>query len=182
MILILKRNFYSRNTLDVAKSLLGQVLCRRLDDGNVIRGIIVETEAYMENDPACHAYNGPTRRSKILFEKPGTAYIYFTYGMYHMLNLVTDKKEYGAGVLIRAIEPLCLIPDTNGPGKLCRSLEITRDLNGIDVTTDKNAIWVEKGEEIPEENIVQTTRIGIKHGKELPWRFYVKNNKWVSKK
>src|SRR5574344_1896072 len=175
---ILNHNFYLKDTLDVAKNLLGCILCRKIDN-KILKGIIVETEAYTQEDPACHAYRGVTKRSKIMYEKGGIAYVYFTYGMYHCMNVVTEKEGRGCAVLIRAIEPLNNFDNTDGPAKLCKVLNITRELNGVDLTTNKSPIWIEEG--INPEEIVTTTRIGIKEAQDYPWRFYIKNNKWVSK-
>lgn len=179
---IIEPEFFNRNTIEVAKSLLGMVLCRNIN-GRIKRGIIVEAEAYTQEDPSCHAYRGATKRSKTLFDKPGTIYVYFTYGMHHCFNVVTENEGRGCAVLIRALEPLeqCEF-QTNGPAKLCKAFNITRELNGVDGTKKVDGIWFEYGEEIPPENTVQTTRIGIKEAADYPWRFYIKDNKFVSKK
>lgn len=178
---IIERNFYERSTLDVAKDLLGKKLCRRIN-GKVLSGIIVETEAYTQDDPACHAFRGKTPRAITIFKKPGISYVYFIYGMYHCFNIVTEPEETAGAVLIRALEPLEPVINTNGPGKLCRELFITREHNEIDLTNDNSCLWVEKGIEIPTDKIYTTTRIGIKQAIDCPWRFYVKGNLFVSKK
>ncbi len=178
---ILKKNFYKRDTLEVARDLLGKVLCRKIDD-KILKGIIVETEAYTQEDPSCHAYRGITPRCKSLFAEPGTLYVYFTYGMYHCCNISTYKKDYGCGVLIRALEPVQNLDNTNGPAKLCREMNITKELDGTDIKNKKGNIWIEDFQSYTSAEIIQTTRVGIKEGIDLPWRFYVKNNKWVSKK
>lgn|SRR5574344_312632 len=178
---VLSKDFYNRNTLEVAKALLGCKLCRKLGK-DVLSGIIVETEAYTQDDPACHAYNGKTPRSKTLFKRAGLAYVYFVYGMYHCMNITTEPEEVAGAVLIRALEPLGDIKNTNGPAKLCRELNITRELNEVDVTDRKSLIWIEKGENVLSKNIIETTRIGIKEAVDYPWRFYIKDNKFVSKK
>lgn len=176
---LLTKDFYARDTLLVAKELLGCVLCRK--DGNTIyKGIIVETEAYTEDEPSCHAYNGPTKRSLPLFGEAGTAYVYFVYGMHHCMNIVTDKKGFGSAVLIRALEPLGETERANGPALLCKALKITTELNGISMTEEASPLWVEKGK-APTE-IVQTTRIGITKAADYPWRFYIKDSPFVSKK
>lgn len=176
-----KRDFYNRNTLDVAKDLLGFKLCRKIN-GQILSGIIVETEAYTSNDPACHAFKGKTPRSITLFKKPGIAYVYFIYGMYHCFNVITEPEETAGAVLIRALEPLGQICNTNGPGKLCRELKITKEFNEIDLTSNKSSLWIEKGIEIPKNKIHTTTRIGLKQAADYPWRFYIKDNSFVSKK
>jgi len=177
---MLKKEFYLRNTLDVAKELLGCTLCRRLEDGRILKGKIVETEAYTQDEKACHAFRGITKRSKTLFCEGGISYVYFIYGMYHCFNAVTEREGRGSAVLIRALEPLEGLEGTNGPSKLCRAMEITKELNEIDLTNPNSQIWIEEGQK-PKE-VIQTTRIGIKEATELPWRFYIKDNKWVSKK
>lgn len=178
---IIEREFYARDTLIVAKELLGNILCRKVD-GCVLKGVIVETEAYTQNDPACHAYKGITERTKTLFSKPGTSYVYFIYGMHYCVNMVTEKEGFGSGILIRAVEPLENLENTNGPSKLCKAMKITRDLDGNDVTSINSPLWLEYGDKIEETEIVQTTRIGINKAKDYPWRFYVRSSKWVSKK
>lgn len=180
MVKLLEKDFYARNTLIVAKELLGCVLCRTIDN-RIYKGIIVETEAYTQDDAACHAFKGRTKRCESLFAQPGTAYVYLIYGMHHCLNTVTDKKDYGSGVLIRAIEPFFENLPTNGPGKLCKALKITRELNGKDLSNPNSGIWIEYGRKINEKEIINTTRIGIKNNRDFLWRFYIKNNKWVSK-
>lgn len=179
---ILPRVFYNRNTIEVAKDLLGCKLCRNIN-GQILSGIIVETEAYTQDDPACHAYRGKTPRSVTLFNKPGIAYVYFIYGMYHCFNVITEPEGVAGAVLIRALEainPTSL--NTNGPGKLCREFCITKDLNEVDLVSNESGIWIESGYEMSKEKIHSTTRIGIKQAVEYPWRFYIKDNKFVSKK
>lgn len=178
---MLNRGFYNRNTLDVAKDLLGCRLCRKID-GKILSGIIVETEAYTQNDPSCHAYRGKTPRSITLFKKPGLAYVYFTYGMHHCFNVVTEEEETAGAVLIRALEPVAPLADTNGPAKLCKQMQITRELNEVDLTSKNSCLWIEEGVNVPENKVHVTTRIGITQAADYPWRFYVKENKFVSKK
>lgn len=178
---MLKREFYNRNTLDVAKDLLGHKLCREIN-GEVLSGIIVETEAYTADDPACHAFRGKTPRSATLFKQAGLAYVYFTYGMHHCFNVVTEEEEIAGAVLIRALEPLGDLVETNGPAKLCKQMQITRELNEIDLASDDSCLWIEEGIKVPKNKIHTTTRIGIKQAADYPWRFYVKDNRFVSKK
>lgn len=180
---LIDRKFYLTKTTEVAENILGCVLCRRMPDGSILKGKIVEAEAYTQDEPSCHAYGKITKRSLTMFKRAGIAYVYFTYGMYHCLNIITEKEGFGAGVLIRAIEPLSdNLSGTNGPAKLCREFRITREMNETDVCSKKSELWLEYGDKIDDENIVQTTRIGIKEAVDLPWRFYIKDNKFVSKK
>lgn len=179
---ILKRDFYERKTLEVAKNLLGCKLCRKIGK-QLFEGIIVETEAYTQNDPACHAFRGKTPRSITLFKQPGLAYVYFTYGMHHCFNVVTEPEEIAGAVLIRALEPIGAVCGgaTNGPAKLCREFQITKELNEVDLTSNKSFLWIEEGIKVPKNKIYTTTRIGIKQAADYPWRFYIKDNKFVSK-
>lgn len=173
----LTQEFFERDTLCVAQNLLGAVLFRKLGS-TVKKGIIVETEAYIQEDPSCHAYRR-TKRSETMFKDAGLSYVYFTYGMHHCMNVVTEPKERGCAVLIRALEPVVDLDNTNGPAKLCKQMQITRELNEIDLTSS-DVLWIEEGTSPVE--IVTTTRIGISQAMDYPWRFYIKGNKWVSKK
>lgn len=178
---IISQDFYNRNTLEVAKDILGCKLNRRIGN-EVLSGIIVEVEAYTQEDPACHAYRGKTPRAITLFKQPGIAYVYFIYGMYHCMNVVTEEYDRAGAVLIRALEPIPPAENTNGPGKLCKSLNITKELNETDITSKNSDLWIEEGIIVPKKQIITTTRIGIKLAAEYPWRFYIKDNKFISKK
>ena len=189
------RAFYERPTLEVARDLLGAILVRETARGLLI-GVIVETEAYVApEDAACHAYRGVTNRNRVMFGAPGHAYVYRSYGIHDMLNVVTEAAGIAAAVLIRAIEPRegltvmranrGLDKDgtgranlTNGPGRLCQALSIGPDLNGSDLTGPP--LYIVPGLPHGALPIVQTTRIGITRAVELPWRFYVKGNSAVS--
>lgn len=171
---ILKRNFYSKNTLYVAKNLLGCILVRKIGKKE-IRGTITETEAYVGlDDLASHASRGRTPRTELMFGEAGHTYVYLVYGMYHCLNIVTEKKNFPSAILIRAVK----IDDaeykkTNGPGKICKFMQIDRELNGVDITMGKK-IWIEKGKRVDESKIKTSKRIGVayaKHSAEYPWRF-----------
>jgi DNA-3-methyladenine glycosylase len=187
----LNRKFYNRPTLKVAKEFLGKYLVVE-KGGNYVSGKIVETEAYIgPNDPASHAYRGMTPRNKIMFGDPGYAYVYFIYGMHHCLNFVTERKGFPAALLIRALEPADGIEImkkrrkvehlknlTNGPAKLCQALGIDRTLNGVDLCSD--LIYVEDRGNNPIK-IASSSRMGITEGRDKKWRFYVEDNKFVSK-
>lgn len=174
---ILPKRYYRRSTLVVAESLLGCFLVRHIGK-KVIRARILEVEAYIgEDDLACHASKGRTKRTEIMYGEAGSIYVYLIYGMYHCLNIVTETKDFPAAVLIRAVEiedvPL---KETNGPGKLCRFLQIDRSLNGKDITSGES-LWIEKGKLVNGEETLASKRIGInyaEHCKDYLWRFSIK--------
>lgn len=175
---------------DVAPQLLGCLLERSLH-GQTLRVKIVETEAYDQTDIASHSYRGETERTKVMFGAYGHLYVYFTYGMHYCANIVTGASGHGAGVLIRAVEPVDGVglieanrrrqgaDATNGPAKLCQALEIDKRLNGHDLQQGELRLIPSK--RLPKTAITQTTRIGISHGKDVPWRFFITGNPYVSK-
>lgn len=203
--MIIEKEFYNQGAIEVAKGILGHYLVREVN-GLKIRTKIVETESYIgATDKACHAYNYKrTDRTKPLFEEGGIAYVYFIYGLYHCFNIVTNIKEEPEAVLIRAVEPLDNFEYlsnirfnknyneltnaqkrnlTNGPSKLCSALSITREDNYKKLYIDSR-LYLEYNYEKNIE-IVETTRIGIDYAeeaKDFKWRFYIKNNPYVSKK
>ena len=203
--MIIQKEFYNQGAIEVAKGILGHYLVREVN-GLKIRTKIVETESYIgATDKACHAYNYKrTDRTKPLFEEGGIAYVYFIYGLYHCFNIVTNIKEEPEAVLIRAVEPLDNFEYlsnirfnknyneltnaqkrnlTNGPSKLCSALSITREDNYKKLYID-SGLYLEYNYEKNIE-IVETTRIGIDYAeeaKDFNWRFYIKNNPYVSKK
>lgn len=169
----LERPFYSRPTLVVARELLGKYLII----GNQI-GQIIETEAYLgPDDRASHARFKSRKRNYLMFGQAGIAYVYFTYGMYHMLNIITEKEGQPGAVLIRALKPIQNIDgDTSGPGKLTRTLNITKLQNGLDVT--KGSLYLEEWEDTSNAVVLTTPRIGIDYAgadKNNPWRFLIKS-------
>jgi len=170
----LKRSFYTRPSLVVARDLLGKYLVYKTRAGK-----ITEVEAYLgQDDLACHAARGKTERNQMMFKKGGYAYVYIIYGIYHCLNVTTERENFPAAVLIRGIEH----PEANGPGKLCRFLKITRKNNGLDLTISD--LYIEdRGE--PKGQVIQTSRIGVDYaGKsaKLPWRYVLKNSPYLSRK
>lgn len=196
----LKRKYYMADTLTIARDLLGKYLVRKYE-GNYLIGRITETEAYIGTiDKACHAYGGKvTPRTQTLYEQGGTSYVYFIYGMYYCMNVVTEKKGSAAAVLIRGLEmvkgletssllryglPWRELSKTqlknfsNGPGKLCKAMAITKDLNKVDLCSGDFFITDKiKGAENPPFEIVNSARIGIDYAEEardFPWRFYSK--------
>jgi len=187
----LAKSFFNKSTLEVAKALLGCYLVRETK-GGVSIGKIIETEAYLQDDPASHSFGGKTKRNEAMFGPPGNAYIYFTYGMYHCFNVSTEKEGIGEAVLIRALEPSrgielmkkrrktdSIKEICNGPAKLVIAMGIGKKHNGTSIIDGKLTIC--KGEVITKDKIMQTTRIGISKGAALPYRFYIKDNPFVSK-
>jgi DNA-3-methyladenine glycosylase len=190
----LPRSFYEQSTIVVAKQLLGKYLVRRNRDGITV-GRIVETEAYIgPKDLACHASRGRTQRTEVMFGPAGHAYVYFIYGVHYMLNLVTEKADHPAAVLIRALEPTAGIELMerrrgtekrrnlcSGPGKLCQAFAIDRSLNAADLCGE--IIHVEdRGEPIPKS--IAKPRIGVDYAgkwKDKPLRFLVRGNEFISR-
>lgn len=173
----LQRADFDGPTLAVARRLLGCVLCHRVGD-QVRRGRIVEVEAYTD-DPASHAANGRrTRRNQVMFGPAGIAYIYFSYGMHHCFNVVTETAGTPGAVLIRGLDA---IAHAAGPGLVCRALHLTMRDNGRDLVTDPD-FWIEPGRRARSERIIRTTRIGIAKGADLRRRFYLLGSPGVSKR
>ncbi|MFA6410878.1 MAG: DNA-3-methyladenine glycosylase [Candidatus Buchananbacteria bacterium] len=176
----LPQQFYNQPTLKVAQQLLGKFLVHKIGKKTII-SLITETEAYVgPKDKASHASRGKTPRTEIMFGQPGFWYIYLIYGMYYCLNVVTEKNDYPAAVLIRAVK---LQPENNklktdGPGKLCRALKIDKKLNG-QPAFGKTSLWIEdNGLKIKPSQIKKAPRIGVDYAKEYKdklWRFYLNN-------
>ena len=203
--MIINKEFYKQGALTLAKELLGKVVVRTVDNV-ILKAKIVETEAYIgEIDKASHAYNGRrTERTEPLFREGGIAYVYFIYGKYYCFNVISGVENKGEGVLIRALEPLNEFEYlaqkrfnedydelteakkkalTNGPSKLCIAYSIDKSENYIKLY-EKGEFYIEEGE-VENFEIVETTRIGIDYAEEaidFPWRFYIKGNKYISKK
>lgn len=181
------------SSLQAAPQLLGWMICRHTPQG-IIKLKIVETEAYHQEDPASHSFRGITPRTAPMFEAGGRLYVYFSYGMHHAINIVVGSKGVGEAVLIRAAEPVEGIEImrqnreiidiknlTNGPGKLAQALGII-DTALSGKILNKSSIFLEAPTEpVKPENIVIRPRIGITKAAELPWRFYIKDNPFVSK-
>lgn len=199
----LSREFYNRDTLEVAKGLLGKNLVT-VENNIITSGKIVEVEAYMGlEDKAAHSYGGRrTKRVEVMYGKPGVAYVYFIYGLYYCMNVVAREEGIAQAVLIRAVEPLQgkeimskrrfnknydelkkrdIINLTSGPSKLCMAFNIDRSMNGEDLLGDR--IYIEEGNK-EEFEIGESSRIGIDYAEEAkhyPWRFFVSGNPYVSK-
>lgn len=192
-------DFLNSDVVQLSQDLLGYQLCTRID-GLQTTGIIVETEAYRgPEDKASHAYKDRrTNRTEVIFQKGGISYVYLCYGIHHLFNVVSGPAETAHAILVRALEPRMgldvmrmrrgdTIPDkqlTNGPGKLCQALGITREQNGLDLDKDsKNGIWIEEGIDITSTQIIHAKRVGVDYAdewKEKLWRFYIKDNPYVS--
>ena len=148
-----------------------------------MRGIIVETEAYSQEEEACHGYRKKTESNKSLFGEPGKFYIYKTYGIHHCLNIVTDKENFASGVLIRAV----FISKSNerlasGPGLVTRMFGVDLSFNSLEVLNNKS-LWISpRDSTLEEKDLIQTTRIGISKAKNIKWRWYLKNSRSVSKR
>lgn len=189
--------YLNDDVVAVARKLLGATLCTRIN-GDLTTAKIVETEAYSgNNDKACHA-NGQrmTKRNKVMFGPGGHAYVYLCYGIHHLFNIVTNKKGKADAVLIRAAEPifglevmmerrnlkLPLKKLSAGPGVLSKAMGI--QLKHYGSALDSDTIWIEEGDDLRNDQIISTTRIGVEYAKEdalKPWRFYIKENEWVSR-
>ncbi|HEX2032153.1 MAG TPA: DNA-3-methyladenine glycosylase [Actinomycetota bacterium] len=183
----LARRFYGRDAVTLARDLLGRLVVRELDGARLV-GRVVEAEAYARDDPASHAYRGPTRRNASMFGPPGHAYVYVSHGIHHCLNVVARP---GSAVLIRALEPLEGLDDMrrrrgveavtslcSGPGRLCQALGITLADDGADLT-DGERLWVAPGR--PARDALVTARIGITAAAEVPWRFVAPGTTFASR-
>ncbi|MCX6170054.1 MAG: DNA-3-methyladenine glycosylase [Ignavibacteriales bacterium] len=195
----LSKKFYTRDVHIVAKELLGKLLVRKFR-GKIISGKIVEVEAYDGSiDEASHSFGGKTKRNEVMFKNGGLLYVYFTYGMHFCANVVAGKENESKAVLIRALEPVDgidlmtknrfnkkeitqkeFVNLTNGPAKLCKAFKIERAQNGTDLTGSE--IFIRNSPKLNFSKIAATTRIGIKKSVDLPWRYYIKDNLFVSKK
>jgi DNA-3-methyladenine glycosylase len=193
----LTREFFARDTLSVARDLLGRWLVRRLG-GERVSGRIVEVEAYIgEEDEASHARPGRTRRNEPMYGPPGHAYVYLIYGMYHCFNVVTEHEGFPAAILIRALEPLEGLgtmrerrgdrPDeqlVSGPGRLCEALGIDRQFDGADLCAPDARLFLETGEPVSDDRVAMGPRINVRGNEtalNAPWRFYVEGNRYVSR-
>lgn len=193
----LERAFFARDTLTVARALLGQRLVRLLD-GKRLAGRIVEVEAYIgEDDLASHARFGRTRRNAPMYGPPGHAYVYFIYGMHYCLNVVTEQEGFPAAVLIRALEPVEGIEVmrvhrggvldgqlTSGPARLCQALAVDRRFDGADLCAPDALLFIEGAVSLPDEAIVTGPRVGVRgdeRARTAPWRFCVRGSPYLSR-
>jgi DNA-3-methyladenine glycosylase len=196
----LQRAFFARDTLSVARDVLGQRLVHVLN-GERISGKIVEAEAYIgEDDEASHASPGPTERNASMYGPPGQAYVYLIYGMYHCFNVVTDRQGFPAAVLIRALEPLegldlmrerrgpvgarDVTQLTSGPGRLCQALAIDRRHDGVNLCASGAHLFLEAGDPVPDPAVTAGPRVNVRGDETAltaPWRFYIEGNPHVSR-
>ena len=194
----LPREFYTRPVIKVAKALLGKILIKQ-EKNKILAGKIVEVEAYDGLiDEASHSFRGKTQRNEVMFREGGYFYVYFTYGVHHCCNVVTGKEGHGAAVLIRSVEPLTgietmairrfgrrkitekeLVNLTNGPGKICQAFAFDRTHSGLDLTGDK--VFIIDAPVLKKSEIGTSKRIGISKSTELPWRFFIKESKFLSR-
>ncbi len=188
----LKRRDFGRSTLEVCRGILGQRIVRIEPDGTRLSGLITEAEAYIgQEDLGCHARSGLTERNRVMWGPAGHAYVYFTYGMHWMLNLVTEKPGTPAAVLIRGMKPIEGVERmqqrrsgrshselTDGPAKLCQALAIDGDWNGHDLCRADSQLFLESGFQIPDRLVTRGPRVGLttvpEPWKSIPWRFRVK--------
>lgn len=183
--------FLEADPVTAARRLLGCVLVREIN-GHILRGRIVETEAYHQSDAASHSYKGKTPRTEVMFGPPGRVYVYFTYGMHYCMNIVTGLTGEGSAVLIRAIEPLNgmkymaelrhnrpLRELTNGPAKICQAFGIGLDMNGHNLHSPP--LYLQLEDPLQNSKIVAATRVGITKDVHRLWRFYENGNDFVSK-
>ena len=194
----IERKFYMRDAVTVGKDILGKIIVKKTADGRIMSGRITEVEAYMGiTDKASHSYGGRrTKRTEVMYKEGGYSYVFLIYGMYECFNVTAGREGDPQAVLIRGVEPLenkNLMQEkrkvkkekdiSNGPGKLTKALGITREDNGADLVASEN-LWLEDdGYKV--KDIVETTRIGIDYAEEdalKPWRFYIKDSIFVSKK
>lgn len=194
----LLRRFYQPSAEVVAPALLGHFLLRRIGD-EICGGVIVETEAYIQNDPSCHAFVGETPRNKVMWGRSGHAYVYFIYGCYYCFNAVCLEPGRAEAVLVRAVEPkfgvemmqhyrpTALTNLTNGPGKLCMAMQIDRSLDGVDLCDATSPLFIARNPKrstlLREQGpMITTTRIGIRQAADWPLRFYLDGSTFISRR
>jgi DNA-3-methyladenine glycosylase len=189
----LGKQFFEIPTLELAEKLLGKIFVRTLPGNIVLKGRIVETEAYLGiNDEACHAWRGKTARNQVMFQAPGTLYVYFTYGCHNLLNIVSEPEHHAGAVLLRAMEPVegehfmqeqrgstVATALMSGPGKLAQALAIDRRHSGFDLFGEE--FYLENAPPIPEAVTGTSARVGISRSRDLQWRKFIINNPHVSK-
>jgi DNA-3-methyladenine glycosylase len=188
----LSRRWFERPASVVAPALVGRHLVRRFPDGERCRVRIVETEAYEPDDPASHAFAGPTARNATMFGPGGHLYVYLSYGIHHCLNVVTGRPGHGAAVLLRAAQPLENLARLarnrgveddralcRGPGRLAQALAIDRAFDGVNLLNDES-VWIEPGTAVPRSRLDVTPRVGISVATDVPWRWVEAGSRWAT--
>ena len=180
---ILKKKFFERHSTLVAPDLIGCKLIRQFDNKYSITGIIVETEAYSQEEASCHGHLMKTKRNSPLFGEPGSLYIYKSYGIHHCLNIVTSKNSFASGVLIRSVE----IENNNercasGPGLVTRIFQIGLEFNSLEIANNNYLKIYDCGLNFNNSDLVNTFRIGINKAQDLKWRWYLRNSRSISKR
>ncbi|MFP4393849.1 MAG: DNA-3-methyladenine glycosylase [Anaerolineales bacterium] len=195
----LPREFYTRDTLTIARELLGKCLVRRFE-GQRLAGYITEVEAYIgEEDEACHACSGKTERTTPMYGPPGRLYVYLIYGMYHCLNIVSEPEGFPAAILVRALRPTEGVATmrrlrgaqhadrdlARGPGRLCEALAVDRSFNHACLYAEDARLWLEQAPAVPADEIARSPRINVRgdeRARTVRWRFYLRDSRWVSGK
>lgn len=191
---IVSQSFYDRDPVIVAQDLLGKFLVRKMNDQFIV-GRITETEAYLSSgDSAAHNFKGKTKRNESLYKNGGHAYVH-SMRQYCLIDAVTESSDKPGSVLIRSVEPVEGIDTmkknrneknednlTNGPGKVCAAFNITRQLDGVDLTNFREGLFISSDENISQDKITTSSRIGISTAKDMPLRFYLSDSVHVSKK
>ena len=179
----LRFDFFARPAEGVAPELIGCRLVKRQDDGSLLWGVIVETEAYSQDDPACHGYRRRSPQNETLFGEPGRFYVYVSYGIHHCVNVVTDREDWANGVLLRAAA-LQAEPEriAAGPGLLARRFGLDRTDDSRPVTGEHDLWMAPRPDTFASLDLVTTTRIGISRGETRPWRWYLRSSRSVSRR
>ena len=180
---LLKKEFFARPSHLVAPNLIGCFLIKRISKNKYLSGVIVETEAYSQEEPSCHGFSGKTQKNSTLFGEPGNFYIYLSYGIHNCVNIVTGKKNWANGVLLRSIaikgedERIA-----SGPGLLAKRFGLDRKHNNL-LLSPENDFWLAERVDFKKMGkIIQTTRIGISQAKDIPWRWYLESSRSISKR
>ena len=179
----LPKSFYARPAEIVAPDLIGCTLIKRESNNRYLYGVIVETEAYSQAEPACHGFKSRSKKNETLFGEPGIFYVYLTYGIYYCVNIVTDRNDWASGVLLRAVA----LPGedervASGPGLLAKRFGLNRSHDSLPISLE-NGLWLSgRSLEGSMQRIIQTTRIGISKAQDLPWRWYLQDSRSVSKR
>ena len=180
---VLKKNFFARHSTIVAPALIGCRLVRSDQSGDILHGIIVETEAYSQEDEACHGFNNRTTSNEVLFGEPGNYYVYASYGIHHCLNLVTHKNNFASGVLLRSVfinnkdERI-----SSGPGLITKKFLVNKKFNGLKSYDNPYLKILKRDIKVSKKDLLQTTRIGISKAKDLKWRWYLKGSRSISRR